>query len=305
MLVLGLLTMAVGLFATAAGGVDQGPDYQDHNYRVSGNRRVTTGPDGTTFTFALEGDQPADSVLVSACETGAEFLRAFGPDDQQPAAVAHDPSTGHDGVRFEPGNLGRYTVVYGGNISGAEFIVKSGDGHKHYFLGSGCPEGTEVTTSSKTGPERESTTTTERESTTTEKESTTTTEAPTTTTEKPTTTTEKPTTTTEAPTTTTEAPTTTTEAPTTTTEAPTTTTEAPTTTTKKPKKDEPPTTETTEPPTARTVDPPTGVPVPPASSHTGGPEGGSSLPTALLLAGLPLTLSGVAIRFGQPEDGRS
>jgi hypothetical protein len=41
------------------------------------------------------------------------------------------------------------------------------------------------------------------------------------------------------------------------------------------------------------------------SSHTGEPGRGSPVSTVLLLAGLPLTLSGVAIRFGQPEDGSS
>jgi hypothetical protein len=321
LVVAGGLTMTIGLFATAAGGLDEGPDYHDNNYEVSGYRRVTTEPERTSFTFMLEGDRPAGYILISACETGAEFVRAFGPDDQEPVSVGHDAVTDHDGVKFEPGNRGRYSVVYRGNVDGAEFIVKSGDGHKHYFLGSGCPEGTEVTTSTRderdstTTTDRETTTTTDRETTTTtDRETTTTTTEPesTSTTQAPTTTTEAPTTTTQAPTTTTEAPTTTTEAPTTTTtEAPTTTTEAPTTTTEKTKKTEPPTTateppkKTEPPPTAITVEPPTTATMLAGGSHTGGPRGGSSTATVLLLAGLPLTLSGVAIRFGQPEDGPS
>ncbi len=292
MVVAGGLTMTIGLFATAAGGLDEGPDYHDNNYEVSGYRRVTTEPERTSFTFMLEGDRPAGYILISACETGAEFVRAFGPDDQEPVSVGHDAVTDHDGVKFEPGNRGRYSVVYRGNVDGAEFIVKSGDGHKHYFLGSGCPEGTEVTTSTR--DERDSTTTTDRETTTTtDRETTTTTDR-------------------ETSTTTTEPESTsTTQAPTTTTEAPTTTTEAPTTTTEKTKKTEPPTTatgppeKTEPPPTAITVEPPTTATMLVGGSHTGGPRGVSSTATVLLLAGLPLTLSGVAIRFGQPEDGPS
>ncbi|MGH9036399.1 MAG: hypothetical protein ACRD0O_11600, partial [Acidimicrobiia bacterium] len=252
--------------------VDAGPDYQDRHYDLSGSRK--SGSARTTFIFTVKGDGAADHFLVSACQPGAVFLRAFGPDDQQPVSEGGaDASTGHEGVKFEPGALGAYRVVYRDAVGGAEFIIKNGDGHKHYFLGSGCPQGTEVTTSttgleSTTTTDKDTTTTTERKSTTTtDKDTTTTTEEPTTTTKEPTTTT------TEAPTTTTEEPTTTTKEPTTT------TTEEPTTT-------EPPNTSIT-----------LGIPEPPHEPGTG-----SGASTALLLAGLPLALSGVAIRFGEDGD---
>jgi hypothetical protein len=260
----GSLTMLLGLFAAAAGGVDSGPDYQDRNFELSGSRNP--GSARTTFVFTVKGDGAGEYFLVSACQAGAAFLRAFGPDDQQPVSEgADDPASGHNGVKFEPGTLGRYTIVYRDGVSGAELIIKNGDGHKHYFLGTGCPEGTEVPNST---PERESTTTTDGDTTTTTDGDTTTTA-------------EKPTTTT------TEAPTRTTEAPTTTTEPDaTTTTEGPTSTT------EPDATTTTEPTTIVTL----GIPEP----NT--PGRGSGTSTALLLAGLPLALSGVAIRFGDGDE---
>ncbi len=308
LVVAGSMTMLLGLFAAAAGGIDSGPDYQDRNFELSGSRNP--GSARTTFVFTVKGDGAAEYFLVSACQAGATFLRAFGPDDQQPVSEgADDPATGHYGVKFEPGTLGRYTVVYRDGVSGAEFIIKNGDGHKHYFLGTGCPAGTEVTDST---PERESTTTTEGDTTTTTDQAATTTtdKAATTTTEKPTTTTtEPPTTTTTEPdattTTTTEAPTTTTEAPTTTTErdaTTTTTTEAPTTTTTEP--DATTTTEgptsTTEPDATTTTEPTTIVTL--GILEPNRPGRGSGTSTALLLAGLPLALSGVAIRFGDDDE---
>jgi hypothetical protein len=246
----GISTMLLGLFAAAAGGVDSGPDYQDPNYELSGSRRVGSGR--TTFAFTVKGDQAAGYFLLRPCDSGAEFLRAFGPDDQKAASVGDDPATGHDGVKFEPGNVGTYRVVYRDRVGGAEFIVKNGDGHKHYHLGSGCPEGTEVTTSSSTTTttERDSTTTTERDSTTTtERESTTTTEEPTTS-----------------------------------------------------STEEPTTSSTEEPTTSSTEEPAPGItlidpdPSPPSGN-------GSGTATGLLLAGLPLALSGVAVRFADDDEG--
>jgi hypothetical protein len=271
------MTMLLGLFAAAAGGIDSGPDYQDRNFELSGSRNP--GSARTTFVFTVKGDGAAEYFLVSACQTGATFLRAFGPDDQQPVSEgADDPATGHYGVKFEPGTLGRYTVVYRDGVSGAEFIIKNGDGHKHYFLGTGCPAGTEVTDSTP-ATEKSSTTTTDGDTTTTtDKAATTTTDkAATTTTDAP------PSTTSTEPdsTTTTEASTTSTERDvTTTTEAPTTTTERDATTT------------TEAPATIVTL----GIPEP------NRPDRGSGTSTALLLAGLPLALSGVAIRFGDDDE---
>ncbi len=280
--------MLLGLLASAAGGLDQGPDYQDRNYSVSGSRRFSSQANRTTFTFEVTGDGAAEYFLINACEPGTSVVRAFGPDDQQPVSDGPDQSTGHESLKFEPGNLGTYIVIYRDDINGAEFIIKNGNGHKHYYVGSGCPAGTEVTTSSR---DESTATTDEKESTTTtEKESTTTTEKATTTTEKPTTTTEASTTT-EAPTTTTEAPMTT-EKPTTSTEAPPTSTEdtKPPKEPKPPKEDPTPTSE--EPPTSVTL---AGLPDPPR-------PGGSGTSTRLLLVGIPLALSGVAIRFGEPEE---
>lgn len=312
LLAIGSLTMLVGLLGGAAGAVDEGPGYQDRSYSVSGSRRFNAQADRTTFTFKVTGEGPAEYFLINACEAGAAFVRAFGPDDQQPVETAPDEPTGHESLKFEPGTLGTYTVLYRHDIGGAELIIKNGDGHRHFHVGTGCPDGTEVTTSSRS--ERSTTTTTEQESssTTTEKESTTTTkqkpsttttEEPTTTTEEPTTTTEEPTTTTEEPTTTTEEPTTTTEEPTTTTEEPTTTTEEPTSTTEEPTTTmEEPTTTTEEPTTSS--DPPTTVTLAELPSPSPGPGGGGGSGTSsrLLLVGLPLALSGLTIRFGDPDD---
>jgi hypothetical protein len=253
----GIATMLLGLFAAAAGGVDSGPDYQDPNYELSGSRSVGSGR--TTFAFTVKGDGAAGYFLLRACDPGAQFLRAFGPDDQKPASDGNDPATGHDGVKFEPGNVGTYHVVYRDRVGGAEFIVKNGDGHKHYHLGSGCPEGTEVTTSSSTTTtERDSTTTTDKDTTTTtERESTTTTGKDTTT-----------------------------------------TTERESTTTT----EEPTTSSTEEPTTSSTEEPAPGItlidpdPSPPSGN-------GSGTATGLLLAGLPLALSGVAVRFADDDEG--
>jgi hypothetical protein len=315
----GVLTMLLGLFAAAAGGVDSGPGYQDRNYELSGRR--TFGSARTTFTFTVKGDGPAEYFLIRACQPGAVFLRAFGPDDQSPAPVGPDDGTGHDGVKFEPGNLGSYTAVYRDRVSGAEFIVKNGDGHKHYYLGSGCPEGTEVTTSTVT-TERESTTTTDRDTTTTtDKDTTTTTDGSTTTTkpevtsstESPTTTKPEVTSSTESPTTTEPEVTSSTESPTTTKPEVTSSTESPTTTkpevtssTESPTTTEPEVTSSTESPTttdpdATTTSESTEITlVRPTPSHGSGDGSGTS--TALLLAGLPLALSGVAVRFGEDEE---
>ncbi len=286
--------MLLGLLAGAAGGLDQGPDYHDRNYSVSGSRRVNAEASRTTVTFEVSGDAAAEYFLINACEPGTSVMRAFGPDDQQPVSDGPDQATGHESLKFEPGTLGKYTVIYKGDVSGAEFIIKNGDGHRHFYVGSGCQPGTEVTTTSRP----DSTTTTDKETTTTTRESTTTTDKDTTTT------TDKVTTTTQAPTTTTtQAPTTTTQAPTTTTQAPTTTTQAPTTTTKdtkppKPPKDEPTTTTADQSPTSVTL---AGLPSP----GPGRPGGGSGTSNQLLLIGLPLALSGVAIRFGEPDERRS
>ncbi len=315
LLATGTITMLLGLLAGEAGGTDQGPDYHDRHYSVSGDRRLSSQSNRTTFTFEVAGDAAAEYFLVNACEPGTTVLRAFGPDDQQPVSDGPDQGTGHESLKFEPGTLGTYTVIYRDDISGAEFIIKNGDGHRHFHLGTGCPDGTEVTTSSRPDStattDKDSTTTTEKESTTTTEKSTTTTGAPTTsTTARPTTTTQGPTTTTQGPTTTTQAPTTTTQAPTTTTQAPTTTTEAPPTTTKDTKPPKPP--KDTKPPknpttTTATDAPATSVTLAelPAPGSPPGGGGGSAPSNQLLLLGLPLALSGVAIRFGDPDERQS
>ncbi|HZA82071.1 MAG TPA: hypothetical protein VFC13_11450, partial [Actinomycetes bacterium] len=174
--------MFVGLLASAAGGVDQGPDYRDRNFSVEGGRSYSGQADRTTFRFRVTGDGPADYFLIHACEPGASLVRAFGPDDQQPVPTGSDEPTGHESLKFEPGRLGSYTIIYRHNIGGAEFVIKNGDGHRHFSVGSGCPAGTEVTTSTRSGatPTTEDRTTTTRKATTTTRDSTTTTDAPTT-----------------------------------------------------------------------------------------------------------------------------
>ncbi|MGH8991287.1 MAG: hypothetical protein ACRDZ7_07155 [Acidimicrobiia bacterium] len=246
LLALGSLAMVLGLVAGAAGAIDSG-DYQDRNFSVDGGRRYDGKDDRTVFAFRVTGDGPAEYFLINACETGARLLRAFGPDDQQPVGPGPDQSTGHESLKFEPGNLGTYTVIYRGDIDGAEFIIKNGDGHRHHHVGTGCPSSTEVTTSTR---ERRASTTTEKKSTTT--------------------TTDKKTTTSTGPTTTTMEPTTTTMEPTTTTDS-----------------------SATSVTLAALPDP--GPPQRPD-------RGSGPVPAGLLFAGLPLALSGVAVRFGDPDE---
>ncbi|MGH9223755.1 MAG: hypothetical protein ACRD2W_08195 [Acidimicrobiales bacterium] len=315
LLVAGTLIAAVGLLAGAAAGVDSGPDYKDRDFSVSGRRTYHFSSDRTTFRFEVTGKGPAEYFLINACTPGTTTVRAYGPDDQRPVSSGPDQPTGHESQKFQPGTLGSYTVVYEDSVDGAEFIVKNGDGHRHYFFGSGCPDGTRVTTStrdssSSTGRDRDSTSSTRRDrdrdrdstsSTRRDRDSTSSTTRPsTTTTDAPTTTTDGPTTTTTAGATTTTTATTTTEEPTTTTTAgSTTTTEEPTTTTTAGS-----TTTTAEPTTTTTAEDPSpsvtlaSIPGPEPAPRS---EGGSGPAPGLLFLGLPLALSGVAIRFADPD----
>ncbi|MDQ3946297.1 MAG: hypothetical protein M3357_14315, partial [Actinomycetota bacterium] len=189
LLATGSVTMLVGLLAAAAGGLDEAPGYQDRNFSVSGSRRVNPDTNRTIVTFEVKGDGAAEYFLINACEPGTTVVRAFGPDDQQPVSDGPDEATGHESLKFEPGTLGTYTVLYRGDVSGAEFVIKNGGGHRHFSVGTGCPPATEVTTTSRDGStsttDRGTTSTTDKETTTTTRKSTTTTEPPTTETTEP------------------------------------------------------------------------------------------------------------------------
>jgi LPXTG-motif cell wall-anchored protein len=252
----GLLVLATGMFANRATASDDLPKYQDKVDRIEGSRSYNAGTKQTTFVFNATFKEQVSHITVTTCpENTATVVSATGPSGTK-TETGKDPSINHTGVKFEPGKSGTYTVVFSGDVAGADFIVKNGDGHKHYSMGTGCG-GTPVTTSSSATT---ATSTPAQQETPTTTASTTTTTAPTTTTTAPTTTTTAPTTTTttaSTTTTTTEPPTTTTttaSTTTTTTEPPTTTTTTASTTTTT---TEPTTTTTTTASTTTTTEPPT------------------------------------------------
>jgi hypothetical protein len=309
LMVLGLLAFLLGLLAGPAGGTDQGT-FDNENFAVSGSRNESGGQ--TTFSFTLSGESDPNFVLLLSCPEGIEPVRAEGPDGDPDNAPGGE---GHTGEKFTPGSLGTYTVVYSGNVTGAELVIKNGPGHRHFGVGTGCNANTPATTSS------------------------------TTTTTIPTTTTTIPTTTTTIPTTTTTIPTTTTTIPTTTTTIPTTTTTVAAATTTSTTVDEPvgpgeeatttssATTSTTAAPGATTttgvanvggtggdqttttspnpINQPAGDGTPLVEpGETAGtnqqrnttlPVTGASISASLLLAGAALMLGGLAVRFAPPE----
>jgi LPXTG-motif cell wall-anchored protein len=328
----GLLVLATGMFANRATASDDLPKYQDKVDRIEGSRSYNAGTKQTTFVFNATFKEQVSHITVTTCpENTATVVSATGPSGTK-TETGKDPSINHTGVKFEPGKSGTYTVVFSGDVAGADFIVKNGDGHKHYSMGTGCG-GTPVTTSSSATT---ATSTPAQQETPTTTASTTTTTAPTTTTTAPTTTTTAPTTTTttaSTTTTTTEPPTTTTTtaSTTTTTEPPATTTTGllpdilgeTTTTTAASTTSSSATTATTAAPDSSTttttaaasvlgsqLERPT-EPLQPAPSVLGAtettpdaviPNTGSNTGDYLLLAGVALVLGGLAVRFGQADS---
>lgn len=340
LMVLGLLAFLLGLLAgPALGGNDA--NFTDDGYAVTGSRAYNQGQNRTTFSFTLTGNSNPNYVLLISCPENQAVVSAVGPGNKGPDNAGQ--GEGHTGTKFTPGDRGTYTIVFSGDVAGAEMVVKNGPGHRHFGAqGPGCLSSTTTTTASTT-----TTTTAPITTTTVAPTTTTTTEAPTTTTTQAptTTTTEAPTTTTTiAATTTTVAPTTTTTVDepvgggevTTTTTASTTTTTAPAATTTTTQ--DTPTTVGTSPEGTTTT---TGVaqvggsageqttttspnPVNRPAGDGGGqlvepgetagtnqqrdntlPVTGASTSVFLLLAGAALMLGGLAIRFAPPEPKKS
>ena len=138
--------VAIGfLTAGPAGANDDLDKYQGDkkNVSVTSDRSYDDQTNRTTFTFTLSATENVSHVVLMACE-GIEIVSATGPNGaaKEGDAPKNDPSIDdqeqHVGIKFEPGVPGTYTIVFVGNIAGADFVVKDGDGHKHF------PNGGEV-----------------------------------------------------------------------------------------------------------------------------------------------------------------
>lgn len=94
----------------------------------------------TTFTFVLstKDNVNVSHVILMACP-GVSIVSASGPDGPasslEPKQDSAIKDSGHEGIKFDPGKPGTYTIVFAGNILGAEFVVKDGDGHQHFRHG--------------------------------------------------------------------------------------------------------------------------------------------------------------------------
>jgi hypothetical protein len=314
LMVMGLIAFLLGLLAGPALGGDEA-GFKDEGYSVSGTRSFSNNQ--TTFTFNVSGSKDPNFTLLISCPEGASVVSATGPSGSTKAS--NSTTEGHTGEKFTNTPRGGYTIVYSGDVAGAEIVIKSGGGHKHFGAqGPGCVSSTTTTTGSSTTTTASSTTTTASSTTTTTAPTTTTTMAPTTTSS-----TAAPTTTssTAAPTTTssTAAPTTTTtvdepvgpgEETTTSSSATTSTTAAPAATT---------TTGVAEVGGQAGDRTTTTIPNPVNQSAGDGgqvlepgetagtnqqntlPVTGTSTAAFLFLAGAALMLGGLAIRFAPPE----
>jgi hypothetical protein len=148
-MLVGLALMATGVLADRA-TADDTSGYNDKVTSVEGSMTYDSAANQTTFVFKLSVSEQVSHVTITSCPEGNQIVSSAGPSGTK-TETGKDPSTNHTGVKFEPGKAGTYTVVFSGNVSGANFIVKNGSGHKHYTIGtgSGC-SGTAVTTSSTT-----------------------------------------------------------------------------------------------------------------------------------------------------------
>jgi hypothetical protein len=296
LVLVGLLVMVGGFLSNSALASDT-DGYAERVTNIEGSRTRDAAANTTTFVFKVTFERTVSHVLIASCPENASVKSSTGPDGSTMSPNGRDGSTDHRGVKYTPGVSGTYTIVFDGDISGADFIVKESNGHKHFSMGTGC-SGTAVSTSSSSSS-----------STTASTEPTTTTMEPTTTTMEPTTTTLEPTTTSSSSTSSTTEATILPGIEETTSSSSPTSSSAPTPTT------EPPSTSSTD----ATV---LGSQLEnPANTGTGtgadvlgsqeeqGAVGGATIPRTggevggyLLLAGLALLLGGLAIRFGQVEE---
>jgi hypothetical protein len=138
--VLGVGLALAAVVAGPAGANDDVDKYQGDKKNVSVQAQ---GPnyDGTntTFTFTLSATENVSHVVLMTCPN-IQIVSATGPQgaNKEGDAPKQDSSIkdeGHVGIKFEPGVPGTYTIVFAGNIAGAEFVVKDGDGHKHFTAG--------------------------------------------------------------------------------------------------------------------------------------------------------------------------
>ena len=139
-----VLTAVIALAAATVGPTYAADDLEKYqgdkkNVTVEGTR--TYDGNQTTFAFALKTNgENVSQVLLMACPD-VNIVSATGPAGakKESAEPKADPSIKdgpHVGIKFEPGAPGTYTIVFAGNISGAELVVKDGDGHKHFTTGS-------------------------------------------------------------------------------------------------------------------------------------------------------------------------
>ena len=109
--------------------------FVDRNFRVTPVRDYDPIPDQTAFSWQVTGDGPADYILVRACRD-APIVFAVGttgpPVQAEPVA---DPATGVTGLKWQPGEVGTYTVEYKGAIGAAELVMKNGAGSRRIRAG--------------------------------------------------------------------------------------------------------------------------------------------------------------------------
>jgi hypothetical protein len=140
--------MVAGFFASPAGAHGDASDFQDKNYTVTYSDPVFA--DGkTTFKITLSGTEEASHVLVVPCGSPT-LVSATGPNGAGQPENGEDGSTGHTGTKFPKGPMGEYTIVYEGQVNGLDFIVKNGNGHQHFAVGSCTTETTTPTTAGNT-----------------------------------------------------------------------------------------------------------------------------------------------------------
>ena len=140
------VSVVIPLAAATVGAAHAADDLDKYrgdrkNATVDTKRTHDQTTDQTTFTFTLKTNgENVGHVVLMACPD-VNIVNATGPAgaNKESAEPKADPSikdSPHVGIEFEPGAPGPYTIVFAGNIAGAEFVVKDGDGHKHFTAGS-------------------------------------------------------------------------------------------------------------------------------------------------------------------------
>jgi hypothetical protein len=112
-----------------------GPNYKDKSYWVSVTRTYDATTKQTTFIYVVTGTAPASHMVIVPCASSPTVVRAVGPGGAAPTnpQLFTDPPTGQTGVKFDPGPMGTYTVVFAGNIAEASFVIKNGNGYRTYL----------------------------------------------------------------------------------------------------------------------------------------------------------------------------